>query len=186
MTTSKFHIDPKLRDERENRFEKLCEHHEDLTGHDQTVPGADRDGRYVVFGEGGDKGQPWLTRVSSRDRAQLVCKEMMFLGHEPQALYDLDDLDGEEPVVQEGDLVEFDDERWAVDRIEEELIEGMIARYAVLVPPGHVAKDWDDWTHRIYEDEVVVIEAAYPDERLPVRYAVAGIVRTVVFDSVAS
>lgn len=180
--------------ERRKRFNRLAQSIEDYNcrecvGHDQTRPGASRDGRYAVHAMG-DEGRSELTRCNGRERAQIVAESHMDQGWQVQALYDLDTLAGEPPTIDEGDEVEYAPGdvvyRFTVDHVEEELIEGEVGRYLCLIENGRTSDSYDDYDHRVHECDVTVVERGEPDERLPVKYDVAGVVRQVIFNTVAS
>lgn len=105
--------------------------------------------------------------------------------------FDLDQLAGEEPPIYEDDIVAYAPEdvtyTYSVVRVDEELIEGEVARYLCLVEVGKPApEDWDDWDERVHEEDAELVESVEPDERMPVRYGVAGVKTVVAFNTIPS
>lgn len=166
-------------------------------GHDRTRPGGDPAGRYAILARANNGKLLELTRVSSRVRAQVVIGSHISEGWAVSALYDLDGLAGDEPLIDEGDIVRLNGFSYEVLRVDEELSDGEIARYLVLlsssrpvVPGGEwttrPSSNWDDWDSRTHQDEVELVKRCEPDERMPMRYEVAETRVIVVFNTVAS
>lgn len=171
---------------------------------DPTVPGADKPRwsspqgepilnyhpRFVLVTQYGDKGNYRLRLGKDlRGIEQLAADAATDAegGEQPICYFDLDRLAGEEPAVFEDDVVRYPDDdmgrHYRVQRVEEELIEGEVARYLCLLEQGRTAEFWDDWTHRVHEEEVGIVERVEPDERMPVRYLLAKVATIVAFNS---
>lgn len=172
------------------RFENVCAAYSNQScngrlGPDRTVPGAARGvAQYAVICE---TGRAFTANfcASREDVAALAAHELKD-GSAPVCYFDLDHLAGDAPLLDEGDVVEVDGDRLYVNHVDEQLIEGEVARYVCLARDPDA--DWDDWLHRIHEDEFSgkVLERAQPDERLPIRFDVADIVVQVVFNTIAT
>lgn len=183
--------------ERARRFAMILEGYE-AEGPDCTVPGAGRvektdDGtvtshpRYALVEQRGDSGYYFVNLADSRSAIAELAAEGIRDAHgsaEPICFFDLDELAGDEPWIFEGDLVTYGDTRFRVERVDEELIEGEVGRFLCLIDPDREADGWDDWDERAHEDEVEVLERGEPDERMPVRYGVAGIRTIVIFNTI--
>jgi hypothetical protein len=146
--------------------------------------------RYVLLTQYGDKGNYRAYLANDLANVEQLARLAVCDGESIVVYFDLDELAGPEPLIYEGDVV-----RWApgdvsyayrVERVDEELVDGEVARYLCLVEQGREPKDWDDYDHRVDEIEVVVVERAEPDERMPVRYRLAKVVVSVVFNTVPS
>lgn len=158
------------------RFERLREHYS-AAGHDQSVPGADRHGRYAVLAECGDRPYRELIRCSSRARAQMVCAAQMAAGWKVLALFDIDTLAGDEPPIQDGDTVQLKGEDLTMVVHSQEQCHG-----------GGEWRLYDADGKFIRESEAEIVErgAQFVDPRWPVKYEVAGVVQQVVFNTVPS
>jgi hypothetical protein len=162
-------------------------HHRDKNG----APIMSRHPRYVLVTQYGDKGNYRLYLANDLANVEQVARLAVCEDESISCYFDLDQLAGEEPSINDGDVV-----RWApddvfydyrVERIDEELIEGEVTRYLCLVEQGRETKGWDDYDHRVREsDDVEVVERDWPDERMPVRYGLARVVVSVIFNTVPS
>lgn len=192
-------------EQRAERFERLAEAIEqrecsECIGHDQTRPGADRHGRYALHAQG-DGGRSELTRCSSPSRAEVVAESHLNEGWTIVALYDLDTLADEGPRPIEGDVVKLTEE--GRGRIFAEFPDQVTGTFFVVGSETdtfdgeayerlYLARNADadylsgDYSYRIDEQYVTVVERAEPDKRLPVKYDVAAVVQRVVFNTVTS
>jgi hypothetical protein len=169
------------------RFENVCAAHGDYClkerlGPDGSVPGAARGvARYALVCE--NERQYAANFCDSPEAILALAVHEVTAGSTPVCYYDLDKLAGDSPPIWEGDIVEYGGERLHVHHVDEDLVEGEIARHLCLAREPDV--DWDEWVHRIDEAEFdgIVVESGAPDERLPVRYDVAGTVVHVVFNT---
>lgn len=172
-------------------FDRLRGHVENVEcaeciGHDRTRPGGDPNGRFAVLAQGNDGKLLELTRCSSLARAVRTAESHVSEGWMIHGAYDLDILAGDDPLPMEGDRVNFEDqgEHYIVG-VRDELIEGEIAYTYDLDFDANA--DPDSATYReVRDDEFTIIERGEPDERLPVKHAVAAVRNIVVFDTVAS
>lgn len=180
-----------VQQQRAERFDALIDHHECRARRNYSRPATGALPRYALVSHQDGQGY-FLVAIAGREQAATYAAADVTEGWQPHALYDLDRLDGDEPLIHEGDVVQYatqtEQGRWVVCRVEEEVVEGELARYLCLVPPGtdEASRKWDDWDHRVYEDEVTILERGQPDERLPVSYGVADVQVRVVFNTVAS
>lgn len=156
-------------------------------------------GKWVLL-EHGNGGGYFATNLHNHSEIEETAARHAREGMAPECYFDLDVLVGEEPMVGDGDIVIYEDDdegsssygkhRYRVERVDEDLVEGEIAHYPVLVQiGGHFDRPdagWDDYDHRVYWDEVEVIERAYPDDRMPMRYSVAAVKVVVAFNTVPS
>jgi hypothetical protein len=169
------------------RFEDVCAAYgnhclKERQGPDGSVPGAASGvARYALVCE--NERQFTANFCDSHEAIRALAMHELTEGNSPVCYYDLDVLDGDSPPIWEGDIVEYGGERLYVNHIDEDLVEGEIARHLCLARDADAA--WDDWVHRIDDAEFdgVVIEKQAPDERLSVRYDVAGTVVHVVFNT---
>lgn len=169
------------------RFENVCAAHgayclKERVGPDRTVPGAASGvSRYALVCE--NERQFTANFCDSPESVLAVAIHEMTHGCAPVCYYDLDVLDGNPPPIWEGDIVEYAGKRLYVNHVDEGLVEGEIARNLCLAREPDAA--WDDCLHRIDEAEFdgAVVEKQAPDERLPVRYDVAGTVIHIVFNT---
>jgi hypothetical protein len=169
------------------RFENVCAAYgnnclKERLGPDGSVPGAaGRVARYSLVCE--NERQFTANFCESPEAIRALAAHELAAGNTPVCYYDLDALDGDPPPIWEGDIVEYGGERLYVNHIDEDLVEGEIARHLCLARDANAA--WDDWVHRIDDAEFdgIVVEKQAPDERLSVRYDVAGIVVHVVFNT---
>jgi hypothetical protein len=120
--------------------------------------------RYVLLTQYGDKGNYRAYLANDVANVAQLARLAVCDGESIVVYFDLDELAGPEPL----------------------LVDGEVARYLCLVEQGREPKDWDDYDHRVDEIEVVVVERAEPDERMPVRYRLAKVVVSVVFNTVPS
>lgn len=173
--------DPRLV-ELDGHYARLLEHLENNDGHDQSVPGANRDGHFAVLTESLRGFGGTLVRCSSREDAQRVAADAIYAQHEPIALYDLRIIDGDPPELGEGDTVRYRDEVFHVIHVEEQAVDAVIARYLLIAkdPDAH----YDAWDERVDEDDegLEVVERAEDDERQPRRYPVADVTIHVAFN----
>lgn len=182
-------VAPKILAARAATMERLADHVAqtqccEVIGHDRTRAGGDPVGRFVVLAQGDDGARSELTRCSSRERAAKVAETHVLEGWMIHGLYDLDRLKGEAPTIGEGDEVLDQDGVW---REVTELDASWAADFA---EHGRNTVCWEteDEPGFMYTDEVDYdggVRLAEPDERLPVKYATAGVKVVVHFDSVA-
>jgi hypothetical protein len=172
---------------RAGRFARACAAYgnrcvKGRVGPDSTVPGAAAGvARYALICE--TERHFTANYCESVDAVADVAVHELREGAAPQCFYDLDELAGDPPCIADGDVVRLDGEQFYVHHVDEELIEGEIARYLCLTDGPDAA--WDDWKHRIDEGsfEGEVIERGEPDDRLPMRYDVADTVVRVIFNT---
>ncbi len=177
-----------IADARATRFATTCKAYGDhcikeRIGPDPTVPGAASGvARYALICE--NERQFTANFCDSSEAIRALATHELTEGSTPICYYDLDVLNGDLPPIWEGDIVEYGGERLHINHIDEDLVEGEIARHLCLARGADAA--WDDWVHRIDETEFdgIVVEKQAPDERLPVRYDVADMVVHVVFNSI--
>lgn len=143
-------------------------------GPDATVPGATRTGSYAVLFESNRWGL-FLNRCNKGDIGEIAVANIEE-GWVPVAYYDLAVLDGEEPILTEGDIVEYDGERREVSHHDYEAAEGEPYPVVYLVAE-------DDWEGPIDQEQVELVERAMPDSRQPVRYELARLVQVAVFNT---
>jgi hypothetical protein len=169
------------------RFENVCAAHgahclKERVGPDKTVPGAASGvSRYALVCE--NERQFTANFCDSPESILALAIHELTDGSAPVCYYDLDVIDGDPRPIWEGDIVEYVGERLYVNHIDEDLVEGEIARKLCLAREPDAT--WDDWVHRIDEAEFdgIVVESQAQDERLPARYDVAGTVVHVVFNT---
>jgi hypothetical protein len=145
--------------------------------------------RYVLVTQYGDRGNYRLRLGADLLNVEQLAADAITDENGAELVvcyFDLDELAGPEPDVYEDDVVRYEGNQHRVERVDEELIEGEVGRYLCLLDAGHESGSWDDYDHRIHQDDVEVIERAEPDERLPVRYELAKVVVSVVFNTVPS
>jgi hypothetical protein len=114
----------------------------------------------------------FLTGAASREHAESdVAGANVSEGWVPVALYDLDDLAGDEPPIDEGDRIRLGTGTFEVTGTDEK--------------DGAPTLDfWEGENARwCYADDAELIERAEPDERLPERYPVARCAVFVAFNS---
>lgn len=153
---------------------------------DNSVRGANRYGRYAVVTEDVVRGNGYSVTRCNRESISDVATEDMLNGHQPVCYFDLDVLAGDEPLLMEDDVVQYEGERYRVERVDEDLIEGEVARYLCLVKPDTTIGNWDDWLHRVLDSDVELVKRAEEDDRMPVRYGIARIVTMAVFNTIPS
>lgn len=148
---------------------------------DNSVPGADRLGRYVVELENERRSRaPAFARCASREMAATVATADLADGWEPVALYDLDEPAGDWPATI-GDRVEWEDRQWMVEESEPTYGAGSgsvchLLMLALVGDDGEVHREVD-------AEEVEVVERSGPDERRPAHFALADMRTIVVFDT---
>lgn len=141
-------------------------------------------GRYAVVTDTRGHGY-FVANVPDRAAIATVASDDVRENREPVCYFDLDELAGDEPPAYEGDVVEYDGERWHVIRTEDDHAEGVLFQWLHLDKDPNV--DWlDGAAKRVDESECIVVERAEPDTRMPVRYAVAHITIAVAFNTVPS
>lgn len=176
------------------RFDRLSESVSDfecaeVLSHDRSRAGGDPTGRWAVLAQGNDGKLLELTRCSSPARGQVVAESHIREGWAIRGLYDLDTLIGGEYEPREGDRVTYchaDDPEhvYYVTAVQSDTCEGEY------VDKFYLDDDQDaflDAEHMdLFADDLAVVEMAEPDDRLPVKYDVAGMVTTVIFNTVPS
>lgn len=183
-------VKPEVEMIRYARFERLREYIEayecgECLGHDRTRRGGTPDGRWAIHAQG-DEGRSELTRVSDRkDRAQMVCEGQIAEGWTIRAIYDLDELAGDEPGIEIDDTVIVDGDEsvhYVVTDIMATTNNGFDAECFEL---DHVDTDGESLSE-VLDTRVTVVEKAEGDTRIPKRYDVALIKVVVAFNTVAS
>ncbi len=142
--------------------------------------------RYALVQSSGRGHGYHVTAAQTSSDAVKAAANTLHEDWHPECLFDLDVLAGDEPRVQEGDVVEYDQARWVVHGVDEEAVEGELAIFARLLADGTdpSSRAWDAWDERVHDSELTVVQAADPDERLPVRHDVALVRVDVVFNTV--
>lgn len=180
----------------DERIETLLAHLEDEHGtaeEDSSIPGAAKSERYAVALVDNDPNRQhgtYLARANSLERATRLAEQAFDDGLRATGVYDLATLDGPEPGFREGDRVTYDREEdhpgrvyWVV-QTDLALYEG--EPYTVLwLDPDEPGIDPDDAEYQEIDcANVTLVEAEEPDERLPVRHALAALRVVVAFDTV--
>jgi hypothetical protein len=144
--------------------------------------------RYVLVTQYGDRGDYRVHLAQTRSAVDQLAGYVYVAESGPETpicFYDLDQLAGPEPRPQEGDRVLYSEQELYVSWVREELIEGEVA-YTYDLDPNPDA-DLDTAAElSVDPEEFEVIERAEEDERMPVRYGLAKVVVSVVFNTVPS
>jgi hypothetical protein len=158
-----------------HRFDRVREHYE--AEQDNSVPGADWNGRYAVVTKSGRGFGFSASRAATLPDAERVAAANIHEHWTPVALYDLESAAGElHPDV--GDKVAYEGESWYVCHASDDLHEGVV--FWKLWLGGEPDLGLDECDHvEIDEKDVSILDRAEPDTRLPLRYDVAT-VRTIV------
>jgi hypothetical protein len=150
----------------------------DVIAHDHTRPGTDGAGRFAIAAIGNDGKLIEVDRVTSRDCGETV-ESHLSEGWEILGLWDLDTLG-------EGDtypsVVEYQGETWHVHGLHHFLGEPT-GKWTLKKPPNDRRRTSYDWAQA---DPSECDWYGWKDERLPVKYAVAEVIRRVVFNTVPS
>lgn len=180
--------------QRAERLQRIIDGYE-ADGPDGSVPHAARPEkeshpRYVLVEQHGDHGNYYVNLAHDLPKLEALAAYGVQENSMPVCYFDLDELAGEEPHIYEGDIVAYaaGDVRYdyRVLRVDEELIEGEVGHYLCLVEVGKEdPENWDDYDHRVHEDDVGIVERVEPDERMPVRYLVAKVHTLVAFNTTA-
>lgn len=176
---------------------------------DSTVPGASEPvvvndvvrahPRYVLVTQYDDKGNYRLHLGESRNNIEQLAANAVFGEEMPVCYFDLDVLAGPEPRPDEGDKVVLTDEGhtyindkslvgetfWVVGT-ETDTYDGQAYEKLYISRNEHAEYLSGDYDALIDEQYVEVVESAYEDERMPVRYGLAKIVTQVVFNTIAT
>jgi hypothetical protein len=163
---------------RGKRFLALRAHFE-AEGPDVTVLGASKDGRWAVLTESQRGHGKFLNRAPTREQAEEVAGANIHEGWDAVALFDLDELAGDPPVMV---TAEFGSYTW--DVIREQREDGELTGLMVLRKAAANGRFYD-W-ETVHPDDLSNVEWSEDDRRLPVRYDVAGIMRVVAFNTIAS
>jgi hypothetical protein len=171
---------------------------------DASVPGAAstmraegkliRHPRFVLVTQYGDKGNYRLRLGRDKPNIEQLAADAVTDAYGAEMVicyFDLDVLAGDPPRPSEGDVVSYQHEdvayKYTVERVDEDLVEGELSRNLCLVEVGRESDNWDDYDHRVHEDDVELIERnSIEDERMPVRYGLARVVTQVVFNTIPS
>jgi hypothetical protein len=138
-------------------------------------------GRYALVSDTLGHGY-FITSLASRGEVDAAAVTDIHEGRQPVCYFDLDELAGEPLPADEGDIVEWREERWHVIRVEDDHSEGVLFQWLYLDKNPNV--DWlDGAAERVDESECKLVERAVPDDRMPVRYTVARVVVAVVFNT---
>lgn len=133
--------------------------------------------RYVLVTQYGDRGQYRVTLAADLANVEQLARLAVCDGEAVWCFYDLDELAGPEPEITEGDTVahpnaeRFNLAPYVVERIELDQDDDPMARGG-----GQC------WSCEILD----VIERGSEDERMPVRYGLAKVVVSVVFNTIPS
>ena len=196
--------------ERARRFAMVLEGYE-AEGPDCTVPGAARveradDGavlshpRYALVEQRGDSGYYFANLAETPAAVAELAAEGIHDAYgsaAPVCYFDLDTLAGEAPRPGECDKVRLTDEGklygaagaptdvdfWVVGS-ETDTFDGVAFEKLYLSTKENADYLGGEYDHLVDEAYVTVIESDVPDERMPLRYAVAGIRTVVVFNTI--
>lgn len=169
--------------ERLERFERVKAWLE-ADGPDSTVPGAtgkrSQPGRYAVVTESSRGHGHFVNYASTLEDVETVAAANIQEGWRPVCYFDLDDV-GDPLPPYEGDIVEYQDKRYYVVLVSDDVAEGELYHRLYLNKRLDAMIDECDL---VDEDEVEIVDRAEPDERMPVRYDVAKIQVVVAFNTV--
>lgn len=163
-----------LQTTRAQRFADLCK------ALDAKPSRSAREGRWAVL-TSSPRWPSFLSRAETREAAEGFAADTLSDGWEPVALFDLDELAGDPPIMIQAD---YDGHRWDVirERREDDESTGMVdLRRSDETGPHSSRYAWT--TAR--PDQLGNIEWS-DDTRVPVRYNVAGVRKVVAFNTVAS
>lgn len=142
--------------------------------------------RFVLLTQYGDKDNYRVYLARDQANVEQLARLAVCDGESIICYFDLDQLVGKEPLAYEGDIVQCEDHLYTVAHVDEELIEGEIARYLCLNEVDKIVGGWDDYDRRESDGDVEVVESVEPDERMPMRYELARIAVSVVFNTIPS
>jgi hypothetical protein len=155
--------------QRARRFEAVLAYHE-ADGPDPSTPGAASGPvRYALLSEHESSRSPFLNWAASREDAETMVASDLPLGWNAVCLYDLDELAGEQPPIQAGDIVRYQRRDLNVISCCQD---GEGRRLLWLDMDPNVAFD-DCEVSELDAEQATVIAAAGGDERLPCAYKVA-------------
>jgi hypothetical protein len=159
--------------------------------------------RYVLVTQYGDKGNYRVYLAKDLANVEQLARLAVCDGESISCYFDLDELAGPEPSPCEGDRVRLTPE--GVERVDPPYVENAQEHndfYVVGTETDtfdgeayeklYLARDRGAdylsgfYDHLIDEQYVEVVERAWPDERMPVRYGLARTVVSVVFNTVPS
>lgn len=177
---------------RAKRFEDIKAGYE-ADGPDGTEPGAatpaERPARYVVITESSRGFGYFANYATTLSNVEVLAAANLHEGWEPVCYFDLDVLAGDEPLPGE---VLYQGEEWMVHGFEYESSHEWDAEAQRFGPPSKTGK-WvlkkspKDRRRRTYDwatvDPSEVDLMGWEDERMPVRFKVAGIRKAVAFNT---
>jgi hypothetical protein len=167
--------------QRRARFERVRSAY-DAQGPDPTTPGAARrPARYALLSEN-EKCSHFLNYARSRADLEVIAASDLLNGWTAVTVFDLDELDGEQPPIATYDRVLYQGRELNVIHSSEELADGVPYRKLWLDTDPEKALDDAEFIE-IDESAVELIEPAEEDERLAKAYDVAEIRTIVVFNT---
>lgn len=145
-------------------------------------------GRWAVVCESAKGHGYFIDSVIDQADIEAVAAGNIHEGWQPVCYFDLDQLAGDEPPLEEGDMVRLTaadapQEPLYITHASDQLSEGMIywEYYLDKDPSAGLQAEYVEMN----DDEFEVVQRG-EDRRMPVRYGVAKVVTTVVFNSIPS
>lgn len=179
-------MEDKIYADRIERIKKILDYYgdtnmetEDMLGHRDLKS---KPHQYVLLTHGRD-GRYWCgcaTVSDARDRAAELVQDDY--PNNPTCYFDLDELAGDPPSPCEGDRVHYEDDTWWITHVHDDVADGMV--FHKLYLDKSKAAFIDSQHTDVDETDVEIIERAFPDDRLPVKFDVADVVVSVVFNTV--
>lgn len=178
---------------RKERFQRILADYE-AEGPDSSVPGCSKFGNlmfpdlwahYALVVQG-DGGRFFVLCCEGRKDVEHVAALQVQDGWQPICYYDLDELAGPEQDPCEGDVVEYEDKRYYVVHVSDDVQYGEIYHELYLHESSPEPDGWINVCEKVDEYRCKIVERVNPDERKPVRYLVAGVRTVVVFNTEAA
>jgi hypothetical protein len=154
--------------------------------------------RYVLVTQYGDKGNYRVYLAKDLANVEQLARLAVCDGESISCYFDLDELAGPEPSPCEGDRVRLTEEgltyaddadepnEFYVVGSETDTFDGQAFERLYLARQPTAEYLSGDYACKVDEQYVEVVERAWPDERMPVRYGLARTVVSVVFNTVPS